>query len=78
MSERDDKPGMIPTFRDLAEALSLGMPFQIRVPRDGQGREFTFLGDRWANRREAAVEALKMLAESARSVAAGKSTVKSA
>ena len=44
LGERDIKAAAAPTFRDLAEALSLGMPFQIRVPRDGQGREFTFLG----------------------------------
>src|SRR5437762_2408621 len=50
----------------------------VATPSRTSSQEFTFLGDRWANRREAAVEALKMLAESARSVAAGKSTVKSA
>lgn len=41
-------------------------------------RQFTFHGDRWANRREAAVETLKMLAEAARSGAASQSSVKTA
>ncbi len=50
----------------------------VATPSRTSSRQFTFRGDRWANRREAAVEALKMLAESARSVAASKSPVKSA
>jgi len=32
------------------------------------GHEYTFTGDRWSNRRQAAAEALRLLAEEARSV----------
>jgi two-component sensor histidine kinase len=32
------------TFRDMAEALRLGMSFQIHVPPDGRGRRFTHVG----------------------------------
>jgi PAS domain S-box-containing protein len=44
LSERDQTAGETPSFRDLAEALGLGMPFQIRAPAEGQGRQFTYLG----------------------------------
>jgi CDP-diacylglycerol---glycerol-3-phosphate 3-phosphatidyltransferase len=50
----------------------------VATPSRTSSREFTFQGDRWANRRQAAVEALRMLADAARSVAAGQSAVKSA
>jgi PAS domain S-box-containing protein len=32
-----------PSFRQMAEALGLGMAFQIHAPPDGQGRRFTYL-----------------------------------
>jgi PAS domain S-box-containing protein len=44
VGERDDTAGKTPPFRELAEALGLGMPFQIRASADGQAREFTFVG----------------------------------
>lgn len=50
----------------------------VATPSRTSSRQFTFHGDRWANRRQAAVEALKMLTEAARSVAASQSSVKSA
>ena len=50
----------------------------VATPARTSSRQFTFHGDRWANRRQAAVEALKMLTEAARSVAAGQSSVKTA
>jgi len=50
----------------------------VATPSRTSSQEFIFQGDRWANRRQAAVEALKMLAEAARSVAASQSSVKTA
>lgn len=46
MSERDDiAAGEAPSFRDMAEALGLGMAFQILAPPDGSSRRFTQVGD---------------------------------
>jgi CDP-diacylglycerol--glycerol-3-phosphate 3-phosphatidyltransferase len=42
----------------------------VATPSRTSSREFRFDGDRWANRRQAAVEALRMLSEAARTVAA--------
>jgi CDP-diacylglycerol--glycerol-3-phosphate 3-phosphatidyltransferase len=50
----------------------------VATPARTWSTQFTFHGDRWANRRQAAVEALKMLTEAARSVAANQGSVKSA
>jgi CDP-diacylglycerol---glycerol-3-phosphate 3-phosphatidyltransferase len=50
----------------------------VASPTRTSSRQFTFRGDRWANRRQAAVEALDMLAEAARSVPANQSSVKTA
>jgi CDP-diacylglycerol--glycerol-3-phosphate 3-phosphatidyltransferase len=49
----------------------------VATPGRTSSREFQFRGDRWANRRQAAVEALRMLAEAAGAVA-GESEVKTA
>ena len=50
----------------------------VATPSRTSSRQFTFSGDRWANRRQAAVEALEMLVEAARTVAAGQASVKTA
>jgi nicotinamide-nucleotide amidase len=50
----------------------------VATPARTSSRQFTFHGDRWANRRQAAVEALKMLTEAARSVASNQGSVKTA
>ncbi|HEV2216811.1 MAG TPA: CDP-diacylglycerol--glycerol-3-phosphate 3-phosphatidyltransferase [Candidatus Dormibacteraeota bacterium] len=50
----------------------------VASPSRTSSREFTFHGDRWANRRQAALEALGMLVEAARSVAATQGAVKTA
>jgi len=50
----------------------------VATPARTSSRQFTFRGDRWANRRQAAVEAIKMLTEAARSVATNQGSVKSA
>ena len=50
----------------------------VATPSRTSSRQFTFSGDRWANRRQAAVEALEMLVEAARTVAAGQTSVKTA
>ena len=50
----------------------------VATPARTWSTQFTFHGDRWANRRQAAVEALKMLTEAARSVAANQGSAKSA
>ncbi len=42
----------------------------VAAPSGTSSREFRFQGDRWSNRRQAASEALKMLVEAARSLAA--------
>lgn len=58
---------------------SVGLTYiAVATPSRTSSREFMFHGDRWANRRQAAVEALKMLAEAARSNAASQSSVKTA
>jgi PAS domain S-box-containing protein len=44
VGEQEDTAGRTPPFRELTEALGLGMPFQIRASADGLGREFTFVG----------------------------------
>jgi len=50
----------------------------VATPARTSSRQFTFHGDRWANRHQAAVEALKMLTEAARSVASNQSSIKNA
>ena len=45
----------------------------VASPSRTSSREFLFQGDRWSNRRQAAVEALKMLSEAARASAAAAS-----
>lgn len=40
----------------------------VATPSSTSSREFRFSGDRWANRRDGAMEAIKMLAQAARSV----------
>jgi PAS domain S-box-containing protein len=41
----DRAAGDAPSFREMADALGLGMAFQILAPPDGRGRTFTYLGD---------------------------------
>ncbi len=45
MDKWADLAGEEPSFRVLADALGLGMPFQILVPPDGQGRTFVSVGE---------------------------------
>ena len=42
----DRSAGDAPRFGDVADALGLGMAFQILAPADGQGRTFTYVGAR--------------------------------